>query len=116
MGLVILILDTIFFPEVMRKKIKTTMFIIIGFLLNYLPFVLITRPMFLYHYLAALVFAILALCFVIDLIENRRRKIIIFIIVLALAVASFFFFSPLTYGLRLSNPSFNARLWTKNWQ
>jgi dolichyl-phosphate-mannose--protein O-mannosyl transferase len=72
--------------------------------------------MFLYHYLAALIFAILALCFVIDLTQNRRKKIIIFVIILAIAVASFFFFSPLTYGLALSPKSFQMRLWTNNWQ
>ncbi|TSC92202.1 MAG: dolichyl-phosphate-mannose-protein mannosyltransferase [Candidatus Berkelbacteria bacterium Licking1014_96] len=116
LGVVILILDCLFFFREMRRRFKTIMFILAGFILNYLPFVFITRPMFLYHYLAALVFAILALCFALNLIQNRRQKIIIFVLLLALAAASFFFFSPLTYGLRISPNSFNARLWTHNWQ
>ncbi|MCX6811334.1 MAG: phospholipid carrier-dependent glycosyltransferase [Candidatus Berkelbacteria bacterium] len=116
LGVVILILNCLFFSKEMRRKFKTIMFILVGFVLNYLPFVFITRPMFLYHYLAALIFAILALCFVIDLTQNRRKKIIIFIVIIAISIASFFFFSPLTYGLTLSQKSFQARLWTNNWQ
>lgn len=116
LGVVILILDAIFFSDLRRKKYKTILFILLGFLLNFLPFIFITRPMFLYHYLAALIFAILALCFVIDLIQNRRQKVIIFIFIAAIAAASFFFFSPLTYGLKISPDSFNARLWTHRWQ
>lgn len=116
LGVVILILDCIFFFQEIKRRFKTIMFILVGFILNYLPFIFITRPMFLYHYLAALIFAILALCFVIDLTQNRRKKIIIFVIIFAIAVASFFFFSPLTYGLALSPKSFQMRLWTNNWQ
>lgn len=116
LGVVILILDSLFFFKLRRKKIRTILFILIGYLLNFIPFIFITRPMFLYHYLAALVFAILALCFVIDLIQNRRQKVIIFIFIAAIAAASFFFFSSLTYGLKISPDSFNARLWTHRWQ
>lgn len=115
-GIVILLLDCLFFFKEMCRKFKTIIFILVGFILNYLPFVFITRPMFLYHYLTALVFAILALCFVIDLVQNTRKKIIIFVIILGIAIASFFFFSPLTYGLTLSPKSFQTRLWTNNWQ
>ena len=116
MGIVILILEMIFFFKIMLKKIKTIIFILVGFVLNFIPFIFITRPMFLYHYLIALIFSIFALCFVIDLVKKRNFKILIFAIILALSLASFFFFSPLTYGLKMSPNSFNARLWTKNWQ
>ena len=115
MGLIVLILNSLFFSE-MRRRFKTIMFILFGFVINYLPFIFITRPMFLYHYLTALVFAVLALCFVVDLIENQRTKILILVIIIALAISSFFFFSPLTYGFKISPKSFNLRLWTKNWQ
>lgn len=116
LGLVVLLLDCLFFAKELRKHFKTIMFILVGFILNFLPFVFIKRPMFLYHYLAALIFAILALCFVIDLSKNYRRKIIIFALILTFAIASFLFFSPLTYGLKLPAKSFQLRLWTNNWQ
>ena len=115
LGVIILILNTIFYLRFLRK-IKTSLFIILGFIINYLPFALITRPMFLYHYLSALIFGILALCFSIDAIKNKRLKVIIFILIVTLAIASFFFFAPLTYGLKMSASAFNLRLWTKNWQ
>jgi len=108
-------LNCLFLFEKMRQKISAVFFILVGFILNFIPFIFITRPMFLYHYLTALIFVILALCLVVDLLK-KRAKILIFVLILLLALASFIFFSPLTYGLKLKPQSFQTRIWSTNWQ
>ena len=84
-----------------------------GYLINYLPFIGIGRVMFLYHYLASLIFAILALAYLIDQQKNRRN---ILIGMLVLAGLAFLYFSPLSYGLPLEARSFQNRLWLTTWQ
>lgn len=84
-----------------------------GFLLNLLPFVGIGRVMFLYHYLSALIFAILALAYLID--QHPKRKNI-FIVVIIIAGIAFLYFSPLSYGLPLEASQFQNRLWLTTWQ
>jgi dolichyl-phosphate-mannose-protein mannosyltransferase len=84
-----------------------------AYLLNLLPFAGIQRVMFLYHYMTGLVFAIIALVYLIDKTQNKKR---IFSILLVISILSFIFFSPLTYGLPLSEKAYHARLWLSSWQ
>lgn len=105
--------------ELKNKSLK--MIILGGFLLNLLPFIGISRVMFLYHYMTALVFAILALAYVIDrtgpfdgLRAGHRNKI--FGVLIALSAAAFIFFAPLTYGLPMTDLAYNLRIWHPAWR
>ena len=84
-----------------------------GFVLNLLPFLSISRVMFLYHYLAALVFAILMLCYLVDCLRQRK---IIFGTLIILSIALFIFFAPLSYGLNLSDKAYELRVWLPSWK
>ena len=84
-----------------------------GYFVNYLPFIGIGRVMFLYHYLSALIFAILALAYLIDQSKNYRK---IWIVLLVISCLSFLYFAPLSYGLPLEAGSFQHRLWFPTWQ
>lgn len=83
------------------------------YLLNMLPFIGISRAMFLYHYMIGLVFAILALVYLIDKLPNKRRA---FIALLVASFVAFIFFAPLSYGLPLSDKAYHARVWLSTWQ
>lgn len=83
-----------------------------AFLLNLLPFAGITRAMFLYHYMTCLVFAIIALVYLIDCLKNKKR---VFLALLIASFAVFVFFAPLTYGLPLGERAYNIRVWLKTW-
>lgn len=95
------------------KENKTVLILLAGWAVNYLPFIGIGRVMFLYHYMAALIFAILLLAYLIDQAKNPRRAWIAF---LALAALLFVYFAPLSYGLPLEAQSFQNRMWLPSWE
>ncbi len=92
---------------------KTVWVILGGYFLNLLPFVGISRVMFLYHYLTSYVFAILALAYLLDQRANKKK---IILTVLAIAGLFFLWFSPLSYGLPLEAGDFRQRIWLPSWQ
>lgn len=91
----------------------TILFLCGAYALNMLPFMGIARVMFLYHYMSALMFAVLALCWQLDRARDRRW---LMPTLLAAAVAAFMFFAPLTYGLHLSQAASDARFWFESWR
>lgn len=96
------------------RRDRTAWILLGAFVLNLLPFVGITRVMFLYHYLTALVFAIIMLGYLIQKFSKKPNRTAL--IVLALSLVSFVYFAPLMYGLPLGGSSYQNRLWLKSWQ
>lgn len=94
-------------------KDKVALFLLAGYFVNFLPFMAIGRVMFLYHYLASLIFAILALTYLIDRHPARKQ---IFLTTILIVATSFIFFSPLSYGLNLEAGSFTNRMWLNTWR
>lgn len=92
---------------------KTTCILLTGYFLNLLPYIGIKRIMFLYHYLAALIFAVIIFTYLVDRTKNRRK---ILITVIAAAIVLFIYFAPLSYGLPLEAGSFTNRMWLTSWQ
>jgi len=88
-------------------------FLLAGYTINMLPFIGVKRVMFLYHYLTALIFAILVLVYLIDKSKDRRK---IFTGLLIASAVAFLYFSPLTYGLPLSEKAYNTRVWFASWR
>ncbi|MEI7426050.1 MAG: phospholipid carrier-dependent glycosyltransferase [Candidatus Moraniibacteriota bacterium] len=96
-----------------RKNNKTILiFLLGGYFLNWLPFMLISRVMFLYHYLTALIFSIMILVYILD--KRKMQKLGLGLILIACIL--FIYFSPLTYGSALDYVNFENRLWLKSWQ
>ena len=103
---------------ILLKRIKdnTPAFIVTGFICNFLPFIIIGRVMFLYHYEAALIFAIMAIAYLLDFIKNEKTRKITTIVVVLICIISFIYFSPITYGLELNNEQLNSRMWLSSWR
>lgn len=78
-------------------------FIFFAYLASFMPFVLISRPLFLYHYFTPLVFSVILLVLFIDKISlektNRLRKNYLLIALSIATIISFYFMMPITYGL-----------------
>lgn len=84
-----------------------------GYLLNYLPFIFIGRVMFLYHYLSALIFAIMISAIIIA--EVRRMRTQILAGTVAAVIIVFFIISPVTFGTTLYEPWPGSIFWLKSW-
>ena len=74
----------------------------------------IKRVMFLYHYLTALVFALLVLGYIVEKFSKKPKRT--YMMILAVSVLSFVYFAPLIYGLELKQESHQNRVWLRSWQ
>lgn len=80
-----------------RQQISPVFFIfILAYLTNLLPFMLIKRVAFLYHYLLPVTFAILLTSFLLGNLLPKHKRI--FILIIMLIFLSFIIIAPLSYG------------------
>jgi dolichyl-phosphate-mannose-protein mannosyltransferase len=89
-----------------------------GWSLHYLPFFLMSRQLFLHHYLPALYFAVLLLCAVFDLATSTFRpkvRLQIAAILAVIAIWNFARFSPLAYGSPWTISKCENAMWLKTW-
>ncbi len=93
------------------------LFLAVNYLANLLPWVRVTRCIFLYHYMGASVFASLALAWLVDrwLGSDRSDLRYIGMIVIGLVGLAFVFWMPIYLGLPLSPMEFQLRMWLRSW-
>jgi dolichyl-phosphate-mannose-protein mannosyltransferase len=112
LSIVLLLIRTII-PKIIDKR---KLLVVVGFLANWLPFILIGRVMFLYHYAAALIFTIISIGLNLEMIENKKIKFAACALIIVVATSIFIYFSPLTYGLPLSEEGLAGRMWFSSWR
>ncbi len=104
---------------ILKNKLRGLQFshwsLVIGHLVNWLPFIFIGRVMFLYHYFTSLVFGILILAYILDKADFKHKKIA-FNAILAGSITLFLFFSPLTYGFAIPEWYYNLLVWLPSWR
>lgn len=71
--------------------------LLLGYFINLLPFVLIGRTTFMYHYLPALVFGIILAAYWLNTFRKRIKPI--FVAIFAIIIVNFLIFLPQTFGL-----------------
>jgi dolichyl-phosphate-mannose--protein O-mannosyl transferase len=115
-------------PELFARHRASLALLGVAWVVNYLPFATIQRPLFLYHYFFALMFCIAAVSIGLGLLagwmtdgENvwqfpSGRSAALYWGILAAAVAGFLFFAPISYGLPLSDGGLAARVWLDSWR
>ena len=97
-----------------------------GYLLHYLPFLVMGRVTYLHHYLPALYFAILIFAFLFDHLLPRRsdlspgkrlpdRAVVIAAVVILAVLWCFYYFFPLPYGYPGSITSMAKLKWISTW-
>lgn len=91
--------------------------ILMGFFANWLPWMIVTRCLFLYHYLSAAVFSFAALAwFVSDLIGYKKKwSYIIAAALLGAVVFAFFYWIPFQLGITVPSETFYERMWFRSW-
>ena len=85
----------------------------IGWAANLVPFAFIGRVMFLYHYFAALIFAVIIAAIMIERLRKGAKSVLALVIILT--ILGFYIITPVTYGslLRESWPS--SIFWFQSW-
>ncbi len=94
--------------------------LLIGFFGQWLPWALIPRIAYIYHFLPAAIFGILAVAVALnDLWEWREEKVIgrgLAISYITVVVVAFIFFYPIYSSVFLTPQEFEARIWFENWR
>lgn len=85
-----------------------------GWILSYLPFALIPREMFLYHYAIPLLFGICSLNAFVERHLPAKQRGFVFALLGCMAVFGFVLWCPWAYGL--TTPDFFFLVWNKNWR
>ncbi len=103
---------------VLRKRSLEAMLILSAFLGLYLPYAVVGRIMFIYHFYYALPFMILALVyFWRDLILYSSRFYVLFYFFLIIVIVLFLFFYPVISGYKVSLPYVvDYFYWFKAWR
>lgn len=120
---IVLLIVWLLAPKQLRQKRRLVAFLLAGYAVHFVPFAFINRPMFLYHYLSALIFAILLVCvllwFLFDWQKQRygQRAVTqtswMFLIVVLLG---FLYFLPLSYGWPLTPGELQQHMWLPTWR
>jgi dolichyl-phosphate-mannose--protein O-mannosyl transferase len=94
-----------------------TLYLVVNWMANLLPWVKVSRCIFLYHYMGCSVFASLALAWWVDRWlhspQNRLRGM--GVTVIFLVVGAFIFWMPVYLGLPLSHWEWKIRMWLPSW-
>ncbi len=98
------------------RRDRRAAFILAGYLAQLLPWVLVTRLTFAYHYFPSEVFLLLALGYLFDGIETRSGKRWPLLAFTAASMGLFALFYPVLSGLRVSRAYCTAALqWMGSW-
>jgi dolichyl-phosphate-mannose--protein O-mannosyl transferase len=95
-----------------RRK-TTVLLMVVGFWASYLPFALVPRTTFFYHYIIPSIFAAMATAAFLDQFERRFWVGFGGAVLGMLAVFGLVFWGPLAYGLPVRD--FRERVWMKRW-
>ncbi len=103
--------------ELQSADIWIALYLVLNWLANLLPWLMVTRCTFLYHYMGASVFAGLALAYLVDrwLHSYLRFFRVLGVTVIFLILLAFVFWMPIYLGLPLSPEALRLRLWSRSW-
>ena len=97
--------------------IGISLYLILNYVANLLPWMTVNRCVFIYHYMTAVVFAFLALAWLIDkCLRSHHTKLRSFgLTVTFLIIIAFIFWMPIYLGLPLSPDAYKLRMWFRSW-
>lgn len=99
-----------------KNKSKTGFIIVICYLAALLPWVLVTRCVFSYHYYPSLPFLILAIVYACKaLIQKDKNNMKLILIYVSLVIILFILFMPICTGFTTSQQYVNALQWLPSW-
>jgi dolichyl-phosphate-mannose-protein mannosyltransferase len=97
-----------------KRTLHTCVFLLAGWLCNLLPYILVDRSAFVYHYLPGLLYAQLLTGAMVDQLPRRARFVTMALIFSAI-ISAFVYFSPWTYCFPLSSEEHAQMRWFGRW-
>ncbi|MFN6558327.1 MAG: dolichyl-phosphate-mannose--protein mannosyltransferase [Nostoc sp. ChiSLP01] len=93
------------------------LYLVINYAANLLPWVKVTRCVFIYHYMCALVFVFIAIAWFVDqcLRSYYQQLRVVGVTITFIILAAFIFWMPVYLGLPLSPKGYWLRMWFKSW-
>jgi len=109
------LIATFYYLATKKRKPESYSLVVIAFLSQFLPWVLVPRSTFIYHYFASVPFIILCTSLMLDRIRSRSKKtfITVSVVLLAAALILFIMFYPLESGLPVSREYAKYLRWFK---
>lgn len=89
-------------------------FLLVGYILNIAPFVLVKRCYFLYHYLPALMYGQILVAVMMDRLPRGKRIKVLTVVAMGV-VSAFVFWSPWVYSFTMDYKGFLRRQWMSRW-
>jgi dolichyl-phosphate-mannose--protein O-mannosyl transferase len=93
-------------------------FLVVNYAAQLMPWVPVTRCVFLYHYMGASVFATMAIAWLVDrwVGSSQAHLRTMGIGIILLIGLGFLFWMPIYLGLPLSPVGFEMRMWLSSWR
>ena len=107
-----------FFKEgYLSPDLTAVTIILIGFYGNWLPWALVSRSLYLYHYQPASGFAFMALALILFKLTQRQDKFAewIYRVSLILVMAATIYWLPLQLGIQIDAQRFYQMMWFDSW-
>lgn len=94
--------------------VATAKFLLFGWLANLLPYILVDRAAFIYHYLPGMFYGQLLTGVLLDILAPGVRKILTLCLIAAMTMA-LVYWAPWIYGLPLADADHARRRWMHRW-
>jgi dolichyl-phosphate-mannose-protein mannosyltransferase len=107
----------VFIEKKLKDDVWICLFLFLNYFANLLPWILINRYYFMYHYITAVVFKFISLAWCVDkCLESKKRWLrkLGFAIIL-IVIISFLYWLPVVLGLPMHGNDYVARMWFKIW-
>lgn len=97
------------------KRDPRILLVVLGFAAQYLPWVLVPRTTYIYHYFASVPFIIMAVCFFLEKLvaRNRTRFVWVYLVIAAVLFAVFY---PVASGLEIPIDVIKFVNWLPQWR
>jgi dolichyl-phosphate-mannose--protein O-mannosyl transferase len=104
-------------PQTLTPNTYIWFYLIVNYAANLLPWTWVSRCLFIYHYMGAGIFAIMAIALFVDysLRTSRLELRPLGIVIILAVVMGFCIWLPLFLGLPLTPEGFQARMWLRSW-
>lgn len=83
--------------------------------LNLLPYILVARSAFIYHYMPALMYAEIMTAIMVDQLAGPKAMPMVSKVLIAIVFAGFLYYAPWVYALPLTSEGHARRRWYRRW-